>query len=303
MPTCLVLGGAGFIGSHLTHALARAGHRVRAFDRPHVDSLAELAGRGDCEIVTGDFLNPKDLALALAGSEIVFHLVSTTLPQASNENPSYDVETNLLGTLRLLELCRRERVRKVVFISSGGTVYGVPRTVPIAESHPTQPTCAYGIHKLAIEKYLHLEHLLHGLDYCVLRPANLYGERQRPGASLLVRGEEVAQLRLPLVGQVVEVGAAVDDLPEVLRRDRQHLVADRTQPLGRFGRHVVVDAPRARLLIVGEPSTQIVAFSLDAVFRANQKQREIGRKLPKILIASRNRAALKANRLRGSHCA
>jgi len=173
MPTCLVLGGAGFIGSHLTDALARAGHRVRVFDR------IRPAARGDCEIVTGDFLNRDDLAKALRGSEVVFHLISTTLPQASNDNPVYDAETNLLGTLRMLEACRRERVRKIVFVSSGGTVYGIPRSVPIGESHPTQPTCAYGIHKLAIEKYLHLEHLLHGLDYRVLRPANLYGERQR----------------------------------------------------------------------------------------------------------------------------
>ena len=100
MPTCLVLGGAGFIGSHLTDALARAGHRVRAFDRPHADSLAPLADRG-YEIVTGDFLNPHDLVRALRGSEIVFHLVSTTLPQTSNDNPAYDVETNVLGTLRV----------------------------------------------------------------------------------------------------------------------------------------------------------------------------------------------------------
>ena len=180
MPTCLVLGGAGFIGSHLTDALARAGHRVRAFDRPHVDSLAPLASRGDFEIVTGDFLNGEDLAKALRGCEVVFHLISTSLPQSSNDNPVYDAETNILGTLRMLESCRQHSVRKVIFVSSGGTVYGIPRAVPIAESHPTQPTCAYGIHKLAIEKYLHLEQHLHGLDYCVLRPANLYGERQRP---------------------------------------------------------------------------------------------------------------------------
>ena len=173
MPTCLVLGGAGFIGSHLADALAQGGHRVRAFDR----MPAML--RGDCEILTGDFLNAGDLAKALKGSEVVFHLISTTLPQGSNENPLRDAETNVVGTLRLLESCRREGVRKIVFVSSGGTVYGIPRGVPIAESHPTDPTCAYGIHKLAIEKYLHLEHLLHGLDYCVLRPANLYGERQR----------------------------------------------------------------------------------------------------------------------------
>jgi UDP-glucose 4-epimerase len=119
------------------------------------------------------------LSAALQGNEIVFHLVSTTLPKTSNDNPVYDVESNVVGTLRLLELCREQGVRKVVFASSGGTVYGVPRSVPIDESHPTEPICSYGIHKLMIEKYLQLNHRVHGLDYCVVRPPNLYGPRQR----------------------------------------------------------------------------------------------------------------------------
>jgi UDP-glucose 4-epimerase len=179
MASCLVLGGAGFIGSHLAEALLQAGHRVRIFDRPHLDRLPAFAQRRELEVFTGDFLNPRTLSPALEGSEIVFHLVSTTLPKTSNDNPMYDVESNVMGTLRLLELCRQQGVRKVVFASSGGTVYGVPRSVPIDESHPTDPICSYGIHKLAIEKYLQLNHRIHGLDYCVVRPANLYGPRQR----------------------------------------------------------------------------------------------------------------------------
>jgi UDP-glucose 4-epimerase len=219
MPTCLVLGGAGFIGSHLTDALARAGHRVRAFDR------VPPVLRGDCEILTGDFLNPDDLARALSGSEVVFHLISTTLPQASNDNPVFDAETNLLGTLRMLALCRRERVRKVVFVSSGGTVYGIPRTVPIAESHSTDPTCAYGIHKLAIEKYLHLEHVLHGLDYCVLRPANLYGERQRADVAF---GAVAVFLDRALRGEPIRIwgdGSIVRDYVYVGDAVRRHAEA------------------------------------------------------------------------------
>ena len=179
MASCLVLGGAGFIGSHLAEALLQAGHRVRIFDRPHLDRLPAFLQRREFEVFTGDFLNPRALSPALAGSEIVFHLVSTTLPKSSNDNPVYDVEANVLGTLRLLELCREQGVRKVVFTSSGGTVYGVPRSVPIDESHPTDPICSYGIHKLMIEKYLQLNHRLHGLEYCVVRPSNLYGPRQR----------------------------------------------------------------------------------------------------------------------------
>lgn len=179
MASCLVLGGAGFIGSHLVEALLQAGHRVRIFDRPHLDRLPGFLQRREFEVFTGDFLNPRALSPALAGTEIVFHLVSTTLPKTSNDNPVYDVESNVLGTLRLLELCRKHAVRKVVFTSSGGTIYGMPRSVPIDESHPTDPICSYGIHKLVIEKYLQLNHRIHGLDYCVLRPPNLYGPRQR----------------------------------------------------------------------------------------------------------------------------
>ncbi|MGH8741534.1 MAG: NAD-dependent epimerase/dehydratase family protein [Burkholderiales bacterium] len=179
MATCLVLGGAGFIGSHLAEALLQQGHRVRVFDRPHVDRLSWFLPQSGFETFSGDFLNPQTLLPALRGVEVVFHLISTTLPKSSNDNPMYDVETNVLGTLRLLELCRSHQVRKVVFVSSGGTVYGIPGQLPVAETHPTFPISSYGIHKLVIEKYLHLAGRLHGLQYCILRPANLYGPRQR----------------------------------------------------------------------------------------------------------------------------
>jgi UDP-glucose 4-epimerase len=211
MASCLVLGGGGFIGSHLAEALLSAGHRVRLFERPHLMSLAAPGIATRAETVTGDFLNYGDLARALSGMEVVFHLVSTTLPKPSNDNPAYDIETNLVGTLRMLELCRAHRVRKVVFSSSGGTVYGVPASVPIPESHPTNPLCSYGIHKLAIEKYLQLYHSLHGLDYCVLRPANPYGERQRTDVA---QGAVAVFLERALRGEPIEIwgdGSVVRD--------------------------------------------------------------------------------------------
>lgn len=211
MATCLVLGGAGFIGSHLAEALLRTGHRVRIFDRPHGDRLSWFAPATGFETFTGDFLNPQSLAPALRGTEVVFHLVSTTLPKTSNDNPMYDVETNLLGTLRLLELCRAHKVRKVLFVSSGGTVYGIPQRVPLDERHPTEPTCSYGIHKLAVEKYLHLAQVLHGLDYCVLRPSNLYGPRQRLD---IAQGAVGVFLDRAIQGQPIEIwgdGSVVRD--------------------------------------------------------------------------------------------
>jgi UDP-glucose 4-epimerase len=207
----VLLGGAGFVGSHLAEALLQAGHRVRVFDRPRIDALSRFQRRSGIEVVTGDFLNPDDLSRALAGMESAFHLVSTTLPKASNDNPVYDVETNVLGTLRLLQLCRRHEIRKIVFVSSGGTVYGVPQSIPIDEAHPTQPICSYGIQKLVIEKYLHLSHLLHGLDYCILRLANLYGERQRTDAG---QGAVAAFVERALRGEAIQVwgdGSVVRD--------------------------------------------------------------------------------------------
>lgn len=180
---CLILGGGGFLGSHLCDALLMQGHAVRILDRPNLARFRPFEPHETVEWIDGDFINPRDVDSAVSGCDIVYHLVSTTLPRSSNENPAYDVETNVIGTLHLLEAMRRHRARKVIFVSSGGTVYGVPGEIPIKESHPTEPICSYGISKLTIEKYLHLYHLLHGVEYRVLRLANPFGERQRVSAA------------------------------------------------------------------------------------------------------------------------
>jgi UDP-glucose 4-epimerase len=176
---CVVLGGAGFIGSHLVERLLAAGHAVRVFDLADPGPSGGFPRRGDVEWVRGDFLEAEDARRAIAGCGAAFHLAWTSLPKSSNEDPAADVEHNIAGTVRVLEAWRRAGGGKFVFISSGGTVYGVPRTVPITEEHPTNPLSSYGITKLAIEKYLELYRVLHALDYCVLRVANPYGERQR----------------------------------------------------------------------------------------------------------------------------
>jgi len=175
---CLVLGGGGFLGSHLCNALLARGHSIRVFDRPNLRRFRKFDGAEKIEWFEGDFTNRNDVARIIPGCDVVYHLISTTLPKTSNANTIYDISTNLLGTLHLLELVRNSDIRKIVFISSGGTVYGIPHKIPIKESHPTNPICSYGICKLTIEKYLHLYHHLHGLDYCILRLANPFGERQ-----------------------------------------------------------------------------------------------------------------------------
>ena len=180
---CVILGGGGFIGSHLSNALLAHGYAVRIFDRPNLLRESPFAAFADCEWIEGDFLNRDDVSKAITGCQVVFHLVSTTLPKGSNDNPLYDLESNVTSTLNMLDLAAETGVRKVIFASSGGTIYGIPLETPIREMHPTDPICAYGIGKLAIEKYLHLYYLQHGLDYCILRMANPYGEGQRPTSS------------------------------------------------------------------------------------------------------------------------
>lgn len=174
----LVLGGGGFIGSHLVTALLAQGAQVRVLERPYRQRSPVLPAHPALEWQEGDFGNALDIHRAINGVDVIFHLVSTTQPQSSNDDPSFDVSSNLLATLNLLDQLRAQKDTRLIFISSGGTVYGRPQQTPIPESHPTEPTCSYGIVKLAIEKYLALYQLLHGLDYRVLRLANPYGPGQ-----------------------------------------------------------------------------------------------------------------------------
>lgn len=208
---CLVLGGKGFIGSHLVDALLRRGFAVRGFDRANIRPLNDAATAARVAWVDGDFTSEADVAGALEGCDVVYHLVSTTLPQSSNADPVFDVETNVAGSVRMLLQAVKAGVKKVVFISSGGTVYGVPQSVPITEDHPTHPICSYGITKLAVEKYLHLFKTLHGLDYAVLRLSNPFGERQRIQAS---QGAVAVFMGKVLRGEKIEIwgdGSVVRD--------------------------------------------------------------------------------------------
>ena len=176
---CIVFGGAGFIGSHVVDALVQKGCDVTVFDRPNV-SIDNLSDNLDAiNIIQGDLCNHSDVEEALRGQDLIFHFAATTLPASSNQNPIYDVETNLISTLGLIESALKHNIKKIIFASSGGTVYGIPQSLPISETHPTEPICSYGILKLSIEKYLALFEHLHRLPYVVLRFGNPYGERQR----------------------------------------------------------------------------------------------------------------------------
>ena len=174
--SCLVLGAGGFIGGHLCRELRRRGASVHGFGRRRSYPEALEGVRW----TAGEFSDRAALARAVDGAEHVFHLLGSSTPESSNKDPVADLAAGAVASLHLFEICRAAGVRKVVFLSSGGTVYGIPASVPIREDAPTDPISAYGVSKLAVEKYLHLYRHLHGLDYAVLRVANPFGPWQDP---------------------------------------------------------------------------------------------------------------------------
>lgn len=175
----IIFGGGGFIGSAIADRLLKDGHELRIFERPRVGAYRQFVDGEKVEWLTGDLMSVHDVNNAIDGVDVVLHLVSTTLPKSSNDDPIYDVQSNLVASLQLLNAMVAKKVRKIVFISSGGTVYGVPSYLPVDEKHPTEPQVSYGITKLAIEKYLLMYQHLHGIKANILRVANPFGERQR----------------------------------------------------------------------------------------------------------------------------
>ena len=175
----LVIGGNGFIGNNLVNALLRDGSQVRVFDR-YPSRFQEPSA--NVEYITGDLGNHGEVLDVVNEVDVVFHLAYTTLPHTSNEDPIYDIRTNVVDTVQLLQSCRKAEVKKFIFVSSGGTVYGAPQRLPIPEDHANDPICSYGITKLTIEKYLSLFQHLYGLEYVVARISNPYGELQNPAA-------------------------------------------------------------------------------------------------------------------------
>ncbi len=168
----LILGGHGFIGSHIIEALTAAGHTLRVFAR-------KPAGfKHTAEWFTGDFLDAGKLSEALVNMDAVIHCISTTVPATSISDPVYDIESNLIGTVKLLQLMQSQRVTRLVYISSGGTIYGNPSKNPVSEKFPLNPISSYGAVKVSIEKFIEIARINDGLQSVILRPSNPYGEHQ-----------------------------------------------------------------------------------------------------------------------------
>ncbi len=171
----LVLGGCGFIGSHIVDQLVASGHSVRVFDR-YPEKYREPVRGVDYNF--GDFRDTMALIEALVDVELVFHLVSATFPGTAELDPQADVRDNILPTLSLLDAMAKFGVHRLLYLSSGGTVYGIPNTVPTPETHPLRPINSYGIVKVTIEHYIELYRRTRRLLPIIIRPSNPYGPRQ-----------------------------------------------------------------------------------------------------------------------------
>ncbi|WP_434997441.1 NAD-dependent epimerase/dehydratase family protein [Vibrio scophthalmi] len=197
-----ILGGGGFIGSAIVDRLLKDGHELRIFVRARINPEQQSYDHENVEWFTGDISCVSDVNMVIEGVDVVIHLVSTTLPKSSNNNPIYDVQSNIVSTLQILDSMVENNIKKIIFISSGGTVYGDPEYLPIDERHPTEPRVSYGITKLAIEKYLLMYQKKHGIKVNILRVTNPYGERQRVEAA---QGAIGVFLNKSLLNQPIEI--------------------------------------------------------------------------------------------------
>ena len=149
----LILGGHGFIGSHIAELLSNTDHSLRILAR----KTSELKYKG--ELILGDFFDDAKLSEALIGIDTVVHCISTTVPKSSEMDPIHDIESNLIGIVRLLQLMKVHNVPNLIFLSSGGAVYGNSSSSPITEDSALNPVSSYGAVKVAMEKFVGLSEL------------------------------------------------------------------------------------------------------------------------------------------------
>jgi len=209
----LVLGAFGFIGSHLCRALLRAGYQVKAFGKQNSNKHLIFDISDELKVVEGDVGSCSDVLAAMDNVDVVFHAIHTTVPGSSMRDPVFDVKSNVELPLNWISRLNETSVKKIIYISSGGTVYGIPQSEGITEQHATNPICSYGITKLMNEKYLSMYSSMYGLQCIIVRPSNIYGPGQR-----LDKGQGVIGVLLSrtLHGEPLEVWGTGEALRDYL---------------------------------------------------------------------------------------
>jgi UDP-glucose 4-epimerase len=199
MKKTIVIGGSGFIGTHLTKLLIGSGREVCVLGRKENATRALPA---DCSYLAGNYGDRKTLKKILTAGCEVIDLAYSTVPKTSFEDPLYDLISNLPSSVALMQEAGKMGACKVVFLSSGGTVYGPAKSIPITENHPTNPISPYGITKLTVDRYALMYHRNEGLPAVVVRPSNAYGEDQCSGTGQGFLAEAIHAI---LSGRDVEI--------------------------------------------------------------------------------------------------
>jgi len=175
----LITGGAGFIGSHVADACIDAGHEVIIMDDLSTGKMENVNPKA--KLIKMDIRDEKIRECFLQEKfDVIIHHAAQMDVRKSVEDPKFDASVNILGTINLLENCKEFGVKKFIFASTGGAIYGEQDYFPADESHPVRPLSPYGIAKLSVEKYLFYYEAVYGLKYVSLRYANVYGPRQNP---------------------------------------------------------------------------------------------------------------------------
>lgn len=241
-----LLGGGGFIGTNLALTLAGKVAELRGFGRHRIFPAAwQGLPWTDGEI------GSAEVRQVIAGSDTVIHLAGTSTPGTADRRIADDAEVNVIDTLKLLDQCAELGVRRVLFISSGGTVYGVPQQLPTPEQAATDPITAYGVAKLAIEKYLKVYRQQRGLDYRILRVANPFGPYQttRKAQGLVAAVIASALHNKPLQiwgdGRVVRDYIHVSDVVDAVVKVLGHQGESRIFNIGSGKGHDLLEVVRA----------------------------------------------------------
>ncbi len=288
----LVTGGAGFIGSNLSDRLLAEGHDVAILDDLSTGRRDQVPS--GARFYEADLNDPSatDRCVAEFRPEIVSHHAAQIDVRRSVTDPVFDARTNILGSIALLQSCTRHGVRKVIYASTGGAIYGEGRVLPAPEDHPVHPEAPYGASKHAVEHYLHLWKLLHGLDWTVLRYPNVYGPRQSPHGEagvnaifigLMAAGErprvfgtgeqvrdylfiddvvEANVLALSMAGgEILNLGTGVPTSVNDIVRELNHILDTRLEPIREPARageiqRIYLDAARARRMLGWTPRVE-----------------------------------------------
>jgi len=286
----LVTGGAGFIASHVVDRFIERGHEVAVLD--NLSSGFRTLVNAAARFYQADLTDAAAVERCFAEfrPEGVDHHAAQIDVRRSVDDPVFDAGTNILGALGLLQACTRHGVRKFVYASTGGALYGEGRTLPATEEHPVNPESPYGVSKHTLEHYLYLWKLLHGLDYTVLRYPNVYGPRQNPHGEagvnaifilLMLRGKrprifgtgeqvrdylyvtdvvEANERALALgSGEMVNLGTGIGTSVNDIFRELKTIVGFTGEPVYEAARpgevqRIYLDATRARQVLGWTPS-------------------------------------------------